>query len=196
MRNSQSYSYSLSWSDEDRGYISTSAEFPGLSAFGESPEQALAELRQAIEGAIATLEEEGLEVPAPQVRTAYSGQFRLRLPRHLHAWLSERAAGEEVSLNTLVLSYVSLGLGAASAEQFVSRECGDVLRKVQGAVGDLEERSKTLRSLCDTSQGFLETLMSLRVDSTSIQWDRLGRAQLDVMPPSTVRTAGETKLAA
>ena len=32
------YSINLNWSEEDKNYVATVFEFPGLSAFGETPE--------------------------------------------------------------------------------------------------------------------------------------------------------------
>ena len=41
----------------------------------------------------------------------YSGQFRLRAPRSLHAWLAARAELEGVSLNTLCVQILSEASG-------------------------------------------------------------------------------------
>ena len=60
------YSILLSYSEEDGGYISTIAEFPDLSAFGESPEDAAREARIAAEGMIKVLKEDGDPVPEPR----------------------------------------------------------------------------------------------------------------------------------
>jgi len=43
------YSVSLAWSDEDGGYIALIPELPGLSAFGETPEEAAQEAQIAAE---------------------------------------------------------------------------------------------------------------------------------------------------
>lgn len=42
---------SVFWSDDDEGYIATVAEMPGISAFGETREEALVEIGVAIKGA-------------------------------------------------------------------------------------------------------------------------------------------------
>jgi predicted RNase H-like HicB family nuclease len=59
------YSVQLSWSDEDECYIATIKEFPGLSAFGDTPEEAAHEARIAAEGMIEDLKEDGEDVPEP-----------------------------------------------------------------------------------------------------------------------------------
>ena len=42
------YGFKVFWSDEDKGYIATCRDFPGLSAFGESENDALAEGKTAL----------------------------------------------------------------------------------------------------------------------------------------------------
>lgn len=43
------YSFRLKYSLEDQGYIATLPEISGLSAFGESPEEAITESQQALQ---------------------------------------------------------------------------------------------------------------------------------------------------
>ena len=50
--------------------------------------------------AVTTYGENGWPLPAPQVAVTYSDQFRVRLPRSLHAWLVREAEREGVSLNS------------------------------------------------------------------------------------------------
>ncbi len=101
------YSISLSWSDEDEGYIAVIPELPGLSAFGETPEEAAKEVINASEGYIEVLKEDGCELPEPERIKTFSGQTRLRLPKSLHASLSAEAEKEGVSLNTYIVSLLS-----------------------------------------------------------------------------------------
>ena len=111
------YSAMLHWSAEDGGYVATCPEFPGLSGIGETAEEAIAVLREAVEMAVEVYSEEGHALPEPRVRGSYSGQFRLRVPRSVHAELAARAEAEGVSLNTLALSYIAHGLGAAQPRE-------------------------------------------------------------------------------
>jgi len=60
------YPIHLNWSDEDDCYIATIKEFPGMSAFGDTPEQAAHEARIAAEAMIEVLKEDGEEIPAPE----------------------------------------------------------------------------------------------------------------------------------
>lgn len=90
-----------------------SPEFPGVSAFGDSRDEALLEVRTALELAIETYEEEGWPLPEPAAlpeQELPSGEFRVRLPRSVHAQLGRRAVAEGVSQNQLVVTYVVAGL--------------------------------------------------------------------------------------
>ncbi|MEW6663800.1 MAG: type II toxin-antitoxin system HicB family antitoxin [Thermodesulfobacteriota bacterium] len=62
------YSLQLFWSEEDDSYVATIEEFPGLSAFGDTPEEAAREARIAAEGFIKVLEEDGELIPKPHIR--------------------------------------------------------------------------------------------------------------------------------
>jgi predicted HicB family RNase H-like nuclease len=124
------YGYRVAWSDEDQAYVATCAELDGLSGLGDTAEEALSELRVAVELAIEEFVDTGAAIPEPLQATSHSGQFRLRLPKSVHARLVERAESEAVSLNALVASYVAVGLGDAEA-------CDNARRAVVDAVGQL-----------------------------------------------------------
>lgn len=104
------YSLAVHWSDEDEAFVATSPEFPHLSAFGDTPEEAAAELTGVMGEVVELHKEEGLSLPEPQKLVVHSGQLRLRLPKSLHQRLSLRAEQEDVSLNTLIVAYVAAGL--------------------------------------------------------------------------------------
>lgn len=71
------YSMHISWSDDDDCYIATCPEFPGLSAFGETPEEALAEAQIALQLFIDTYNEDGLPLPERQPTRDNIGKFRI-----------------------------------------------------------------------------------------------------------------------
>ncbi len=111
------YGYRVAWSGEDRAYIATCAELDGLSGLGDTAEEALAELRVVVELVIEEFADSGTELPKPILATSHSGQFRLRLPKSVHARLAARAESEGVSLNALIMSYVAMGLGDSDAKR-------------------------------------------------------------------------------
>lgn len=64
------YSYRIFWSDEDEAFIAIVPEEPELrlvSAFGDTPEEALGELLIALQGVEESYRADGLEMPEPQL---------------------------------------------------------------------------------------------------------------------------------
>lgn len=59
------YPIEVFFSDEDEGYIALAPDLPGCSAFGNSREQALAELDDAIEAWRLAAEAVGNPIPEP-----------------------------------------------------------------------------------------------------------------------------------
>ena len=101
------YSMRVEWSPEDEVYLASCPELGNLSAHGATPQEAVVELSEAVQLAIETFEEEGWKLPEVRAARRYSGQFRVRLPESLHAWLADTADREGVSLNTFVVAKLS-----------------------------------------------------------------------------------------
>jgi len=59
------YTIEIFYSEEDEGYIAIVPELPGCSAFGETEEEALREIKTAIELWIEAAKKEGREIPKP-----------------------------------------------------------------------------------------------------------------------------------
>ena len=82
---------------------------------GETIEEAVVNGRDAFETCISALVDMGKSVPKPSyspvVQQKASGKFIQRVPKTVHAKLSQQAKAEGVSVNTLVLSFISEGLG-------------------------------------------------------------------------------------
>ena len=106
----RTYSFRVFWSEEDDAFIASCPEFPGISGIGDTAEEAVAEAKQALELAIETYRDEGWPLPDPTILDSHSGQFRVRVPRSLHAMLAEGAEVEGVSLNSYVISLLSAGV--------------------------------------------------------------------------------------
>ena len=60
------YGLQIFWSEEDEGYIAVCQEFPGLSAFGETREEALREVQIALDLMIETYQKNDIALPEPQ----------------------------------------------------------------------------------------------------------------------------------
>ena len=95
------YTYRVTWSAEDGEHVGLCAEFPSLSWLAETPEAALAGIRQVVAEAVADMAASGEAVPAPLAEKHYSGEFRVRIPPEVHRALAMQAAEQGISLNRL-----------------------------------------------------------------------------------------------
>lgn len=84
-------------------YIGKVLELDGCMSDGDTPEETLANLREAMEGWIETKLANNFEVPQPLAEGNSSGKFTLRLPKTLHHKLTLEAKQEGVSLNQYAL---------------------------------------------------------------------------------------------
>lgn len=116
--------------DEGSGYSISFPDLPGCWSDGSTPEEAVENGRDALASWLAVAQEFRDELPKPF--STVSGRFVQRVPRSLHAQLIARAKAEGVSLNTLVVSLVSEGIGQRKASR----------RKVR----HLTARSKPMRA--------------------------------------------------
>jgi predicted HicB family RNase H-like nuclease len=95
------YTYRVTWSAEDGEHVGLCAEFPSLSWLAQTPEAALAGIRQVVAEAVADMGASGEVVPAPLAEKHYSGEFRVRIPPEVHRALAMQAAEQGISLNRL-----------------------------------------------------------------------------------------------
>ena len=89
-------------------YFASVLELDGCMSDGATPEEAYANIREAMEGWIETKLEGGFNVPQPIDAETYSGRFVLRIPKTLHARLAMEAAKDGVSLNQYALYRLSM----------------------------------------------------------------------------------------
>lgn len=101
--------------DEGGGFLISFPDFADCVSDGSTVDEAIENGRLALKETIAALRESGHSVPQPTAATTVSGKFVARVPKSVHAKLSSRAKAEGVSLNTLVVSLLSEGLGKKSA---------------------------------------------------------------------------------
>lgn len=99
--NTDHYTYRVTWSPEDDMQIGLCAEFPALSWLAETPEAALAGIRQVVADVVADLAAQGEAIPQPLAERHYSGAFRVRIPPEIHRSLVLQAAEQGISLNRL-----------------------------------------------------------------------------------------------
>lgn len=152
----------IQWSEEDKAYVAVVPELPGLSAFGSSPEEAAKELAIAKEAYLEVLVEDGEEIPEPEVLKPFSGQTRLRLPKSLHAALSNQARDEGVSLNTYIVQLLSERNALTQVNKNIDRLADSVFRMALSPMPfppDLTAQSETKHFFPDdlASQGAYTT---------------------------------------
>jgi predicted RNase H-like HicB family nuclease len=69
------YAIEIFYSEKDKGYIAVVPELPGCSAFGETEEKALEEIKTAMELWLETAKKEGREIPQPRGKELLKAMF-------------------------------------------------------------------------------------------------------------------------
>lgn len=97
--------------EDGGGYLATVPDLPWVMGDGETPEDAVRDVRKAIAAVLATMHAERQNIPPPSpIDDKYSGKWVQRVPKSLHRALAEKAKIEGVSLNSLVTSILSGGV--------------------------------------------------------------------------------------
>jgi predicted HicB family RNase H-like nuclease len=95
------YTCRVTWSPEDGEYVGLCIEFPSLSWLAKTPESALSGVRKVVADCVADMNANGEQAPTPLAEKRYSGEFRVRIPPHVHRALALEAAEQGISLNRL-----------------------------------------------------------------------------------------------
>jgi predicted RNase H-like HicB family nuclease len=103
----EKYPVEVYWSEEDRAFIAEAYDLPGCMSDGETEEEAVRNIQEAIELWLETAKEEKRPIPPPSHPEAASSKFVVRLPKSMHRRLQQLARRESVSLNQLVLSLLA-----------------------------------------------------------------------------------------
>lgn len=107
--------------EEGGGYLISFPDFAECISDGETVEEAVENGRDALRATIAALKSKKLALPAANSGGVASGKFVARVPKIGHAQLATRARAEGVSLNTLVLAFISQGFGSAGSRTRAKR---------------------------------------------------------------------------
>ena len=84
---------------DEGGFVVSFPDLPGCITCCETEEEAVKNALDAKKVWLEAALEDGLAIPAPDSLEAYSGQFKLRLPRSLHRSLAEHSQREGISMN-------------------------------------------------------------------------------------------------
>jgi antitoxin HicB len=96
---------------EGGGFLVEAPDLPGCIADGQTVEEAIHEAESVIESWIKTAKEFNDEIPRPSIAQQFSGQWRIKIPKSLHAALALHAKEEGVSLNMLAATLLAQGIG-------------------------------------------------------------------------------------
>ncbi|MDP8924228.1 MAG: type II toxin-antitoxin system HicB family antitoxin [Chloroflexota bacterium] len=96
--------------DAEEGFLIEVPDLPGCMTAGDTMEEAVRMLPEAMEGWLISVLERSLPVPEPSVVPEYSGKLLVRMPKSLHKRLIERAEAEGVSANQLAIALLAKGL--------------------------------------------------------------------------------------
>ncbi len=88
--------------DADGDWLAHFVEMPNVSAFGPTPQKALAELVNAWKLVKESYRDEGESIPVAPSRRRFSGQFNVRIDRRVHRALAMEAERAGITLNALV----------------------------------------------------------------------------------------------
>lgn len=84
---------------EEGGYAVSCPELPGCISFGDTIEEAMANIEDAKIAWLSAALEDGAAIPEPENLESYSGQFKIRMPKSLHKQLAEHSKKEGISMN-------------------------------------------------------------------------------------------------
>lgn len=101
------YAIVVAYSDEDEGYIATVPELPGCSAFGDTEEEAIKEIKIATLLWLSAAKKAKRPIPEPIVEKKFKGRFPLRIPEDTRRRLELEAKRQGVSLNQLILQRIA-----------------------------------------------------------------------------------------
>lgn len=102
----------LIFKDEEGDFIATLVEIPELSAFGNTPDEALKELEIAYELWLESVTSHNFPIPKPLSQKHFSGKLSIRIPKTLHEDLFLKSQEDGVSLNKEIIYRIQKGLNS------------------------------------------------------------------------------------
>lgn len=97
--------------ENGRKWIASAEELPDCTSRGDTAEEAIAGLKDAMAEWISGALKEGRDIPEPRTAASHSGRLLLRMPRTLHAALTQAAERENVSLNQFITDSLASVVG-------------------------------------------------------------------------------------
>jgi antitoxin HicB len=108
------YQVNLAFDPRDEIYVARVPELENCHSHGDTPEEALSNVREAIELWIETAKAKHIPIPEPVSKRKFSGKFVLRTSVELHAQLVQAALVHGKSMNDLVVEILEEKIRGAS----------------------------------------------------------------------------------
>jgi len=108
--------------DPEEGWFVRVRELRGCISQGDTAEEALAMIQDAMLAWLEIALKDGLPIPEPQSEEDYSGKFVVRVPRSLHRDLVENARREGVSLNQYINVVLARAISQPAAFSHIAAE--------------------------------------------------------------------------
>jgi antitoxin HicB len=102
--------------EPEGGWFVRVKELPGCMSQGDSPDEALQMIQEALRAWLEVELENGTAIPEPRADEEFSGKFVVRVPKSLHRKLSDSAEQEGVSLNQFINTALAEAVGIYSTE--------------------------------------------------------------------------------
>ena len=99
--------------EPEGGWFVRVKELPGCMSQGETVEEAMLMIEEAMRGWLESELENGKPIPEPRPEEEYSGKFIVRVPKSLHRKLAEISGSEGVSLNQWINTTLAEAVGSA-----------------------------------------------------------------------------------
>ena len=99
--------------EPEGGWFVRIKELSGCMSQGDTPEEAMAMIEDAMQGWLEVALAHGQTIPEPRLDEDYSGKFVVRVPKSMHRKLVEQADQDGVSLNQWILEALAESLGYA-----------------------------------------------------------------------------------
>ncbi len=129
--------------DAEAGWFVRIQELPGCMSQGDTAEEALAMIQDAMTGWLEVAIEEGLSIPEPRPEEDYSGKFVVRVPKSLHRDLALAAEREGASLNQFINTTLARAVGRAESAPSEDglRKLPDLMTRVEHLLDKLDNEA-------------------------------------------------------
>lgn len=154
--------------EPEGGWFVRIKELPGCMSQGETVDEAMEMINEALTGWIEVTLQRDCVVPEPQSGEDYSGKFVVRTSKSLHRKLAEAAEAEKVSLNQLVITALAETTGYLQAKSLFSSVSAKINKEDSLWSGLENGASNILEALCGgkPEKSKLESQFSAWLDDT------------------------------